>query len=299
MSMPNTASWKVSLHGGHSGPYCDHATGTLEEVLEAAVAYGYQTFGVSEHAPRLGDHLLYEDERAMGWTVATLEEKFAAYARDVRKLAKAYADRLVVLCGFEAEVVPGDRYVEIMLGLRDTYGFDYMVGSVHHIREILIDGPGKDYERAVETVGGIEALGVAYYEAVAEMVRSLRPEVVSHLDLVRKNAPDNEAVETPAIRHAALAALDVIGEFGCILDLNTAGYRKGLGAPYPRPWLLREALERGIPFCFGDDSHGPAQVGKDVDRARGYLVENGADTITFLTREAGAIVRRKAPLSTA
>ena len=25
--------WKVSLHGGHSGAFCDHARGTLEQVL--------------------------------------------------------------------------------------------------------------------------------------------------------------------------------------------------------------------------------------------------------------------------
>jgi len=43
--------WRVSLHGGHSGEYCDHAEATLREMLEAAVQYGYQTFGVSEHAP--------------------------------------------------------------------------------------------------------------------------------------------------------------------------------------------------------------------------------------------------------
>ena len=83
---------------------------------------------------------------------------------------------------------------------------------------------------------------------------------------------------------------------GAILDLNTAGIRKGLGCPYPRPWLVREAHARAIPFCFGDDSHGPAQVGKDLDAAREYLLENGVTTITILTREQGRIVRKTVPL---
>ncbi|HEX6202492.1 MAG TPA: histidinol phosphatase, partial [Thermoanaerobaculia bacterium] len=51
--------WRVSLHGGHSGEFCDHATGTLAEVLEAAVAAGYAIFGVSEHAPRSDPRFLY------------------------------------------------------------------------------------------------------------------------------------------------------------------------------------------------------------------------------------------------
>jgi histidinol phosphatase-like PHP family hydrolase len=48
----------------------------------------------------------------------------------------------------------------------------------------------------------------------------------------------------------------------------------------------------GIGFCFGDDSHGPHQVGEGVEQARGYLIENGVDTVTVLTREDGAVVRR-------
>jgi len=60
------AEWKASLHGGHSGEFCDHAGGTLREMVEAAVAFGYRTFGVSEHAPRYEPRFLYAEERALG-----------------------------------------------------------------------------------------------------------------------------------------------------------------------------------------------------------------------------------------
>ena len=99
-------------------------------------------------------------------------------------------------------------------------------------------------------------------------------------------------LDTPAIRKAAGRALDAVREHGCILDLNTAGWRKGLGSPYPAPWLVQWAREMGVGFCFGDDSHGPAQVGEGIDQARGYLLENGVTTVTVLTRDDGAIVRR-------
>ena len=61
------AAWKVSLHGGHSGAYCDHATGSLTEVLDAAVAFGYSTFGVTEHAPRVHEKFLFEEEIRKCW----------------------------------------------------------------------------------------------------------------------------------------------------------------------------------------------------------------------------------------
>lgn len=282
----------VSLHGGHSGAYCDHASGTLEETLDAAVAAGYRTFGVSEHAPRMGDHLLYEEERAMGWDVARLEANFEAYVRDLADVVPAYEDRLEVLRGFECEVVPAEGYRDIMLGLRERFDFEYMIGSIHHIDEIIIDGPPELFAKAVEAKGGVEALALAYYRTLAEMIEALRPEVVGHFDLIRRNAPSREAVETPAIREAAVEALEAASANGCILDLNTAGYRKGLGGPYPAPWLVNRAQEMGLGFCFGDDSHAPDQVGAGIEEARKYLLELGVEHITTLTREDGRIVKK-------
>jgi histidinol phosphatase-like PHP family hydrolase len=51
-----------------------------------------------------------------------------------------------------------------------------------------------------------------------------------------------------------------------------------------------------IPFCFGDDSHRPSEVGSGIDKARIYLLENGVESITTLAREAGAIVKRRVAL---
>ncbi len=295
--MPESTPWKVSLHGGHSGTYCDHAVGTLREVLEAAAEFGYQTFGVTEHAPRPHERYLYDEERALGWDLDTLHRKFDDYARDLAELSQEFEGRLVVLRGFETEAVPKESYADTMLALREKYRFEYIAGSVHHVFDTTIDGPPPLYAKAVEIAGSVERLAIAYYSDLAEMVRALRPEIVTHFDLVRRNAPTPESVETPAVRESALAALDVVRAHNGILDLNTAGIRKGLGCPYPRPWLVREAHARGIPFCFGDDSHGPAQVGKDIGLARDYLVANGVDSITLLTREHGRVVRKNVPLN--
>jgi len=295
--MPETRPWKVSLHGGHSGTYCDHAVGSLREVLTAAHEFGYQTFGVTEHAPRSHDRYLYDEERALGWDLATIHKKFDDYARDITELSAEFDGRLVVLRGFETEAVPKESYADTMLALREKFRFDYMAGSMHHVFDTAIDGPPALYTKAVERAGSVERLAITYYTDLAEMVRALRPEVVTHFDLVRRNAPTPDSVETPAVREAALAALEVVKTHNGILDLNTAGIRKGLGCPYPRPWLVREAQARGIPFCFGDDSHGPAQVGQDVTVARGYLLANGVDSITILTREHGRILRKNIPLN--
>ncbi len=59
---------KVSVHGGHSGQFCNHATDSLEEIVSAYIDQGFSWIGVTEHAPGLSRELLYTDQREAGLT---------------------------------------------------------------------------------------------------------------------------------------------------------------------------------------------------------------------------------------
>ncbi|MCS6776603.1 MAG: histidinol-phosphatase [Chloroherpetonaceae bacterium] len=308
--MDERMAWRVSLHGGHSGEFCDHAEGTLREILLAAVQAGYHTFGVSEHMPRGADRFLYPQEIALGWDMARIEADFARYAEILPVLVEELAGQLIVLRGFEAEVVPEANYAERIQRLRawqmpdGTPRFDYCVGSVHYVHEIQLDGPVDAYLQAAEACGGIEALAIRYYETVAAMIETIRPEVVGHLDLIKRNLRaagfEPEEIATPRVDAAMQNALEAARACGAILDLNTAGWRKGLGEPYPSPTIVRKASAMGVGFCFGDDSHRPTEVGAGVDAARIYLLQCGVQEVTVLTRESreplAPVVRRRVSL---
>lgn len=286
-----TPGWYVSLHGGHTGEFCDHGEGTLRGVLEAAVAKGFTAYGVTEHAARVEERFLYPNERRLGWTIEKVQDDFERYARTLFELAEEFSGRLTVLRGFEAEVVPSDRYAELMLGYRERLGFDYMVGSVHYVDEMPIDDTAEQFEEAMEALGGLELLGIRYYQTLAEMVGALRPEVVGHFDVIRKLGRHFGDAATPGIRNAAAEALEAVRDRGCILDLNTAGYRKGLDTPYPDVWIVERARDMGIPFGFGDDSHGAADVGAGFYEGREYLLRHGIETVTVLRRAGNQIER--------
>lgn len=288
--------WMFSLHGGHSSEFCDHAQSSLREMLEAAVQAGYHTFGVTEHAPRVEARFLYPNEIRLGWDVPKIVADFERYAQTLPTLAEEFADRLIVLRGFEIEVVPASSYVQLMQEYRHRYEFEYIVGSVHYVDEISIDGSVEDFHRAMAAQGGLEALVIRYYQCLAQMVKALRPEVVAHLDLIKLHGHRFGSLDTPAIRRAAEEALEAICETGGIIEVNTAGYRKGLGEPYPASWLVQMAHRMGIGFCFGDDSHCVEQVGFGIDKAREHLLVNGVRSVTLLTREDGKVVRRVVPL---
>lgn len=284
MRSPDRQPWKVSLHGGHSSAYCDHAYSTLREMIDAAIAFGYTTFGVAEHAPRVEEHRLFDEERAMGWDIPHLDHIFEQYASELRSLQNEYADRITILRGFEAEVVPEANYVEVMRGYAARFQFDYTVGSVHWVNGHIIDHKREYFEQALAVSGSLEALAVKYYETLADMALRLCPEVIGHFDLIRRSAPDEASVSTPPARRAALVALEAVREVGAILDVNTAGYRKGLGRPYPAPWIVEAARKMGIGFCFGDDSHRVSDVGTGLLDARDYLLALGVREISTLQR---------------
>ena len=201
--MPVDEKWKVSLHGGHCGEFCEHAKGTLDEFMESAIEKGFKIYGVSEHAPRHGDQFLYPEELELGWDTAKLISDFERYAKRIDEVIEKYADKLTILKGFEMEVVPKDSYVELMLGYKDRFHFDYAVGSVHYVDEIQIDGCPEFFIDALDKQGGLDRLAIRYYETIMEMVENLKPDVVGHFDLVRKLAAPYGKVDTHAIQEAS------------------------------------------------------------------------------------------------
>ncbi len=291
--MCKPVSWKISLHGGHSSGFCDHASSTLGEMLDAAVAFGYHCFGVAEHAPRPAEKYLYAEEIQMGWDVKTLDRLFRAYADAMDQAVDACTGRLQVLKAFEAEVVPQKGYAENMLAYKRELNFDYIVGSVHYVDDIIIDYKREYFEQALEACGGYERLVVRYYQILADMVSNLRPEVIGHFDIVRKGFPIEceKELYTPRAKAAAEEALEAMRQFNCILDINTAGYRKGSPFPYPAPVYVQLARDLGIPVCFGDDSHDASQVGEGIEQAREYLLSMGINRIMTLERGVAGLNR--------
>lgn len=66
-------------HHSHSGQFCGHATNTLEEVVQKAIALKMQVFALTEHMPRDQDEDLYPEE--VGPNPLLLAHKLISRAR--------------------------------------------------------------------------------------------------------------------------------------------------------------------------------------------------------------------------
>jgi len=49
-------------HHSHSGQFCKHASGNLEDVVREAIRQGFEVYGLTEHVPRYRLEDLYPEE---------------------------------------------------------------------------------------------------------------------------------------------------------------------------------------------------------------------------------------------
>lgn len=269
-------SKRISIHGGHSGEFCLHAENTLEEVVLAYIDQGFVWAGITEHMPPPADRFRYPDEVAAGIPAEQLQHLFSRYVSTAKMLADQYRDKIDIMVGFETETYAGSE--DFIRQLKKTYPVDYIVGSVHHVDDMNFDFSESAYGKAVERIGGADALYCRYFDIQHEMIRALEPEVVGHFDLVRIYDTDYPPrLQKPEIWDRIRRNLSLIRDLNLIMDLNMRSLQKGGTEPYPSANILQEARRLGIRVLPGDDSHGMTSVGKNIDSGIRHLMDYGFD----------------------
>jgi histidinol-phosphatase (PHP family) len=275
--MNDTRPALVSIHGGHSGEFCTHADGNLEEIVQAYIRKGFKWVGITEHMPPVDNRFRYPDEIEAGLDARDLYHRFSRYVQTARKLQKKYASRITLYVGFETETYAG-AYAHIER-LKKTFRPDYIVGSVHHVNDVGIDWTAEVYHGLADQLGGLDALYVAYFDQQYKMLARLKPQVVGHFDLVRIfDEAYSQRLQKTSIRSRIQRNLDLIKRLGMIMDLNVRALHKGAGEPYIARPVLEQARALGIPVVPGDDSHDLATVGLYIEEGIDLLQRLGFDT---------------------
>jgi len=267
----------VSVHGGHSGQFCHHATDSLEEIIQLYIAKQFPWVGITEHTPAISEELLYPDQKAAGLTPEFLLNRFAAYMKECKRLQKKYSSDIKIFAAMEIETYSG--YEDFIPFLINKFQPDYIVGSVHFVADMGFDYSKEQYDKTVEAVGGIIPLYCQYFDQQYEMIKLLKPSVVGHFDLIRIFDPSyKERLLLPEIMERIKRNLQLIYELELIMDFNLRALLKGADEPYVSRMILEMAIEMGIAIAPGDDSHGLANVGQNMEKGIAILHELGCNT---------------------
>lgn len=253
---------------------CGHASGSVDQVVGAAVFAGLNGIVLTEHLP-----LPLDLDPARG--VSPSEEDFASYAHEVRAIAERVRGLEVVL-GAEADWLPGrEAYAANVRRAATALGVSVLLGSVHILDAWTFDDPNHIEEWDSRDV---DAVWSRYFEVWCDAARRGGFDVLAHPDLVKKfgHRPSFDTRELFA--EAARAAADG----GALIEVSTAGLRKPVGELYPGPELLKAFRAAGVEATVGSDAHAPTEVGCDIGLAYDALRAAGYDRVAF-PRGAGDV----------
>jgi histidinol-phosphatase (PHP family) len=261
----------------------DDGHGELEEYVQAALRKHLRTLGFAGHAPV---------PFRCDWTIPS--PLLPEYLNTARRLQTAYRDRIELLVGLEVDYIP--EIISPSAARIRTLNLDFTVGSVHFLGRLAdgelwtVDGPPEELERGVAESfnGDIRKTVEEYYRLVREMISKAAPDVIGHLDVIKKNNRNARYFSEDAswYRSSVMATLDAVVPSPCILEINTGGVVRGTsGALYPSEWILAECLKREIPLMINSDAHWPEQLDGYYDEAVALLKSMGLRRLTQIGRD--------------
>ncbi len=259
--------FRASLHTHNS--YCD-GTSSIRQVVEAAIHIGMEQIGISSHAP-----LPFETD----WTMSL--DDLPRYQDELLLEQQVHVGKIRVLRGLEIDYIPSTEIEDFQVSRIVPSSFDYFIGSVHFLGfstpPTSFDGTEKLYRQILEQEysGSIEAMVRDYYARVAKLADFPKVRIIGHLDVIKRWNHDNRYFtgEEKWYREAVEDALDAIARSQVMVELNTAGWRKGLKEPYPAPWILNLCRRKFIPVTITADAHTPADIAWGFGDAQALLRE--------------------------
>jgi histidinol-phosphatase (PHP family) len=237
-----------------------------ERYREVATERGIAELGVAEHIHRFTQALeIWEHPWWRKWATDDVD----AYCGFVR-------DETDLKLGIEADYVGGreDRIARFL----DAREWDYVVGSVHFVRDAAVDLEGPDWQHVWGRGDRPDKVWERYFETLAAAARSGLYDIMAHPDLVKVWGSARPAPERDP-RFYYEPAIEAMLEAGVAMEMSTAGLRKPVGELYPAPALLEMAVDAGIPIALSSDAHEPDQVGFRYDDAVAALAAGGVTEI--------------------
>jgi histidinol-phosphatase (PHP family) len=222
----------------------------VDRYREAASQAGIAELGVSEHIYRFADALAIWDHPL--WR-ENARDDLTAYCDFVRSTD--------LRLGIEMDFVPGRE--DAIANLLDRHPFDYVVGSVHFVRQGAVD---HDVYDIWEHVGDPDRVWAAYFEAMAQAARSGLFDIVAHPDLVKvwgdaRPSPRRD----PRFHYEPL--VEAVAEVDVAVEVSTAGLRKPVGELYPADAFAEMCVDAGAVFALSSDAHVPEHIGYRYDDA--------------------------------
>ena len=215
---------------------CNHAEGTEEEYVSAALERGLQILGFSDHAP-------YPFPPPYVSSFRMKMEQYGDYIQTISELKSRYADRIWIHMGLETEFYP-KFFPELRAFLRDS-PLEYLILGQHYIGNEIED----HYSGAVTSD---PADLKAYCHQAMDAMQTGCFTYFAHPDLLHfvGKSKDYRKYMGEMCREARACGIPV--------EINLLGVRQERWYPHEEFWEI--AAEAGCQAVLGMDAHAPWHI---------------------------------------
>lgn len=220
---------------------CQHAEGSDEAYVQAAIRQGFTQLGISDHAP--WPAYPYEHHR-----IRMHLDEFPEYVQSIRRLERQYSGRIKLLVGLESEYYP--ERMEFMKELLEKTPLDYLIFGNHFNHH---EANGRYFGHYGDTANLLKD-----YERISvEGLQSGLFSLFAHPDLfVRSLERWDSAAEESSTRILIAAK-----EAGVPIEYNLGGVRNAFSSlTYPHLPFWELAAKIGNQVVIGVDAHSPSDL---------------------------------------
>ena len=260
MGLHQKSLYDMHMHSHFSG---DSQAKNIE-IVEKAIEIGLQGICFT-------DHLDIDYKETPGLFDLDIPE----YKKEVLSLKEDFTDTLDILFGIELGLQP--YLVEQNSRIISEHNFDFVIGSTHVVKQVDIYYPAF-YEGRTE-----EACYREYFEETLKNAQSsVDFDVYGHLDYVVRYGPNkNQFYSYDKYADIIDEILRTLIQKGKGIELNTAGFKYGLGHAHPTSDILKRYKQLGGEILtIGSDGHAPEQIAWEFDQVPTILKEAGFDYFT-------------------
>jgi histidinol-phosphatase (PHP family) len=198
------------------------------------------------------------------------------YLAEYRRCLESFGSQIELLFGIELGLMPSvsDR----LAVYTKQWDFDFIIGSSHTVR-------GADpYDASFFEGRSEEDCYRDYFLSILENLDVFSDiDVYGHLDYVVRYGPNkNKYYSYEKYSDILDAILKKLIEKGIGLEVNTAGFKYGLGMAHPHPDILKRYREFGGEILtVGSDGHAPEHLAYDFHKVKDLLTSCGFSYYTI------------------
>ncbi len=186
------------------------------------------------------------------------------YVNKLQTLKDQYSKQIEILTGIELGLQP--HVTDYYKFLMNKYTFDFAIGSTH-----VLDYADPYYPAFWEHRTKEEGIR-AYFQSIIDYCKLFKDyfHIYGHLDYIVRFVPtaDGKKADYSYADYADLLdeALKTIIQCGKGIEINTSGFKYGLGYAHPKAEVLKRYLELGGELItIGSDAHKPEHLCYDFD----------------------------------